>query len=152
MDYAATKFESKTERSPSGCWIWAQSLGTAGYGQVSYQGKLIGAHRAAWMIYRGSIPSGLFVCHKCDVKTCVNPDHLFLGSPLSNMQDMIAKKRDRSGRMVQGTKIAKLSTEQVRDIRRSPLSFAQLAKAYGVSRGCIQAVKQRRSWKHADAT
>ena len=80
----------------SGCWLWLLSL-CNGYGRIydlqNKRGAL--AHRLSWEIHRGAIPSGLWVLHKCDVRSCVNPDHLFLGTGLDNMTDMIAKGRQR---------------------------------------------------------
>jgi len=67
--------------------------GREGYGQISSAGVQVYAHRLSYAAYRGPIPVGLFVCHKCDVRTCVNPDHLFLGSAEDNAQD-----RERKGR------------------------------------------------------
>lgn len=80
----------------SGCWIWAGSKkGGSGYGRVSHEGRYIGAHRGSYMAYVGEIPEGLLVLHKCDVKLCVNPSHLFVGTHSDNMQDMLRKGRGR---------------------------------------------------------
>src|SRR5712664_2411772 len=91
----AEKIEEKLMPEPnSGCWLWLGSVRTsAGYGCLPVNGRSEGAHRASWMAFRGPIPAGQFVCHRCDVKTCVNPDHLFLDSHAGNMADMKAKGR-----------------------------------------------------------
>lgn len=78
----------------SGCWLWPGDT-LKGYGRVSYIGTRQAAHRVSWLIHRGLIPEGLFVCHKCDVKLCVNPDHLFLGTQVDNMQDWTKKGKNR---------------------------------------------------------
>ena len=78
------------------CWEWTGSFGTTGYGQVKIDpGKVrpIGSHRAAWRLYRGDIPDGMFVCHHCDNRKCVRPSHLFLGDQKANIQDMLSKNR-----------------------------------------------------------
>jgi hypothetical protein len=143
------RFESFIERIPiAGCWLWTGSLSGSGYGQFIFNGSLMGAHRASWIIVNGAIPSGMFICHYCDVKTCVNPAHLFAGSPLLNMQDMMEKGRDLLGRRKQGDKIKRLSDEEARYVIASTLSHAQLGKKFGVHRGTIQQIKARRTYKH----
>ena len=74
-----------------GCWLWKGKPGSGGYGSWKH-GQ---AHRASWEFYRGPIPAGLQVCHRCDVPLCVNPDHLFIGTQSDNIQDMYAKGRGR---------------------------------------------------------
>ena len=84
----------------SGCWLWMSSMLSPryeyGYIVVGHDTKLL-AHRAAWMVFRGPIPKGQQVLHKCDVPSCINPDHLFLGTQRDNLTDMTAKGRRVNG-------------------------------------------------------
>ena len=75
----------------TGCVLWMASRNPCGYGQVRWHGRLWLTHRAAWMARHGSIPPGLCVLHRCDVRPCHNPEHLFLGTQKDNMADMAAK-------------------------------------------------------------
>lgn len=101
---AADRFNSKVDRSAGsdGCWMWtAVRDPKSGYGKF-YIGarRFTGAHRASYSIHNGPIPEGMFVLHRCDTPSCVNPAHLFLGTHLDNMADMIAKGRGTAGRRV----------------------------------------------------
>lgn len=89
------RFWGKVERqSADVCWIWRGTLVRGGYGQFSVRpGQRCAAHRFAWELSNGAIPDGLFACHRCDNPPCVNPAHLFLGTPKDNMQDKVAKGR-----------------------------------------------------------
>lgn len=80
-------------RKTEGCWFWTAGRISSGYG---IDGNEL-AHRRAWILTGGPIPAGLFVCHTCDVKTCVRPSHLFLGTNSDNLQDSIQKGRFRTG-------------------------------------------------------
>lgn len=86
------RFFDKVDKTED-CWNWTASSRGQGYGAFKINGKVIDAHRVSWTIHFGEIPNGLFVCHKCDNKKCVNPDHLFLGTQKDNMNDCLQKGR-----------------------------------------------------------
>ena len=124
--------EPRIERIPeSGCWIWKNSL-NHGYGQATINGKKgVKVHRLSWIIYNNQeIPSYLFVCHKCDVRSCVNPEHLFIGSAAENNHDSINKGRRRGP-------IGKISKE-IRDLIKKEyevggILMKELSKKYNCS-------------------
>lgn len=91
------------EVDANGCWLRNTGRATGGYTKLKLPGSRVGAsaHRVSYELFKGPIPDGLLVCHKCDVRNCINPDHLFVGTYLDNMRDCVAKGRfargDRSG-------------------------------------------------------
>ncbi len=90
---AIKRFEAKIFKSDNECWEWSGHKCITGYGQFSLIGKPVSSHRASWLLYKGKIPDGICVLHKCDNRKCVNPDHLFLGTNLDNILDSMNKNR-----------------------------------------------------------
>ena len=137
---------SKVRVDENGCWRWQAAIHRTGYGHFKLDGRMLQAHRAAYVLLVGEIPEGTFVCHRCDVRDCVNPDHLFIGSHLDNMRDMTFKgrqaSRGRHGR-------AKLTSAQVEEIRRSTEPQCDLARRFGVCPATISYAKTGRNWSDA---
>jgi hypothetical protein len=92
-DSPAIRFWSKVIQGPE-CWTWRGSVSETGYGSFQYRNRKMGAHRAAYLMHVGEIPTGMIVCHRCDNPSCVRPDHLFVGTHKDNTRDMMAKNRD----------------------------------------------------------
>jgi hypothetical protein len=164
VDYTSkdvARFWAKVDKSGD-CWLWTASADTAGYGQINISGKMVMAHRFAYLIMYGD-PGALFCCHKCDTPLCVNPHHLFLGTNAQNMADMVAKGRSAKGdastsrlypelrQRGEAHPKSKLTTAQVVEIRKllaDNMSERKIAAKMGVTRGSITAIKHGISWKH----
>lgn len=137
----------------SGCHEWTGDTFPDGYARIWMQDfprpKGRRAHRIVWEMVNGPIPAGMMVCHKCDNKRCVNPDHLFLGTALDNARD-----REKKGRQLhpegEENHQSKLSARDVRDIRwevsQRGTSYAELAARYGVSTSAIGRCVRGKTW------
>lgn len=136
----------KNVKQTSTCWLWIGGK-RRGYGALRIKGKQEAAHRISYRLFKGAIPENLLVLHHCDVPDCVNPGHLFLGTPLDNIRDMFSKKRDRH---VKGEESGnhKLTNEQVIEICNASVPHADLALKFGVHRSTISLIKSKQHWKH----
>lgn len=130
----------------SGCWLWLGHLNPYGYGRLGRNRIERQAHRLSFLAHIGPIPDELKVLHKCDIPSCVNPDHLFLGTDEDNMQDMVTKGRNvnPSG---EDHPMAKLNYKDIQKIRENKIStISAIADHFGVSRRAIRFVKTGETW------
>lgn len=141
------RFAEKHRLSENGCWEWTATKDAAGYGHFGIASSVsANAHRVSYELHVGPIPEGIMVCHRCDNPSCVNPQHLFLGTGQDNMMD-----RQSKGRTARGERNGKsvITAEIARYIRRSSRSERAIASELGVSRGTVNAVRSRRTWKES---
>src|SRR5215204_165330 len=113
----------------SGCWLWCGYVDELGYGRVKSRPVSIRMHRWVYEHFIGEIPKGKYVLHRCDVRSCVNTDHLFLGTHLDNIKDAVSKGRQAKGERISS---AKLTEQQVLAIRTSKETQSSLAEKYGI--------------------
>lgn len=149
-------FWGNVQKGPStGCWNWTAGRDKDGYGRFWWREKTRGAHRISYEMAFGLFPDDLHVCHRCDNPSCVNPEHLFLGTTQDNVADM-DKKRRRGKNGLSGERIAahKLTKKQVAEIRSRYRwrgiggdDSVSLAKEFGVSSTQIRAIVKRIWWK-----
>lgn len=156
---AKERFEaSYVPVTESGCWLWIASPTNKGYGRIKSNGKTYSAHRFSWMEKHGEIPNGMYVCHKCDTPSCVNPDHLFIGSCMDNVIDMVVKNRNSKGlrhsesikkrNVGESNHKSVLTTENVISIRLDKRPQRAIAREYQVSQCLVSNIKLNKTWSH----
>lgn len=146
------RIANKTQKDITGCLLFKGVLDAFGYGRIWANGKWNRVHRIVWTLVNGPIPPGKHVLHTCDVRNCINPKHLFLGTHKDNMQDAAIKGRlsNRPTKCGENHGCHKLTDKEVRAIRKDKRLQTIIAKEYGVTFQCISKIKNRRTWKHLD--
>lgn len=142
---------ARAKQIENGCLLWFRAIDSMGYGLTYIDGKLMKAHRAAWLYHHGEIPTGKCVCHRCDVRACVNPAHLFLGTHGENMADMQAKGRSVRlvGERVGTSKLRAADIPIIRQMRANGESLASIARKYRVSKHPIYSIVHNKTWRDA---
>jgi len=157
------RLERKISRLPDspGCWLWTGVVNQYGYGCIGMstgarararRWRPALAHRVAYAQYKGPIPADMGVLHRCDTRSCVNPEHLFLGTNADNTADMISKGRARfscggtSGENHWNAKLTQVQVDEIRVRLRGGEARVALARAYGVSYYAIRNIEQSKRW------
>lgn len=134
--YLVDDFWSKVDiKGSNDCWLWKLKAGSRGYGKLTLDKKTYAAHRLSYELYYGvKIAIATCVCHTCDVKMCVNPNHLFLGSNRDNQKDKVNKNRQARGSNHGRFKLTTSVIEQILDeYACTDISQTDLAKKHGLS-------------------
>ncbi len=152
------KFWEKVDiKRDNDCWVWMASINRKGYGNFyistgNSEERHTLAHRFSWEDSYGLIPDGMYVCHKCDNPSCVNPSHLFLGTNQDNMDDM--KRKGRSPRMKGSThpesKLTESKVQEIKEIRKTGKPYNKIAALYGVDTSLIFRICKGKSWRHTN--
>jgi hypothetical protein len=164
----------RVSRAESGCWEWQGRLGSSGYGSCCFvvRGKNFAAHRAAFLLFCGPLLKGLEVCHHCDNRRCVRPDHLFQGTRTDNMRDCSSKGRHWMQKTPHLSTLSRLSPEQkwsrgrgerngnakvtaeiVRQIRQMAAdgkTSHEIARVTGLHNGHVRAIVRKKWWTHVE--
>lgn len=153
MSSTADRFWSKVDKTKGegSCWVWLASKDKDGYGWFTIRSpgsdrKTFAAHRIAWVLTSGQIPEGLCVLHTCDNSSCVNPQHLFLGTHFENHRDKVRKSRQARGKIHGRTKLTEDDVRSIRRLKSVGWLPHELGEAYGVSEAAVRLIVSRQNW------
>jgi hypothetical protein len=149
-DGAVERFWSHVVKS-DGCWNWTAAKRGSGYGCIKVARRLISSHRFSYVLHFGDIPVGKIVCHKCDNRMCVRPDHLFVDTPKKNAHDMCAKGRHArtNGEGIANSKLTATQVERIFLLRRDDrITVRELAELFGVGTNAINRIVYGNGWRH----
>ncbi len=147
----------KKVKKTSGCWLWTGATGPQGYGHLSFDGRITKAHRISWMLANGPIPGrasrgqgdhATCVLHRCDVRNCVRPSHLFIGTQADNLADMTAKGRRIQGETHPNAKLTDADVRHLRDMRARGVLLKDIAREFGVCRQTAGDVAAGNLYRH----
>lgn len=144
------KVESREEffwrniKKTDSCWLFMGCKNNQGYGRMSIKCKNMAAHRFSWNVHFGTIPINMFVLHKCDIRNCVNPEHLFLGTHEDNMKDMAHK-----GRQIPGNrKLELLEIKSIKNLIKSGERNYVIAKKFNMDASTISNIRHGKHWSN----
>ena len=147
----AARFWPKVERRGDGeCWSWLATLNHSGYGMIRNGAAMALAHRVAWVMEHGEVPDDLHVLHDCDTRRCVNVAHLRLGTNADNVRDKVERGRSsfpQPKKRGERHPMAKLTADQVDEIRQSTEVGRRLAEQFGVSPATICNIRKGKVWR-----
>lgn len=144
-----SRFWAKVAKTDD-CWLWQGTTASDGYGVFGIKGRYLKAHRMSYALAYGPIPDGLLVCHRCDVRACVRPDHLFLGTNDDNSKDMVAKGRSPRGEQVTIAALTEPTVREARALYQQGFQCSVLARKYHVNWSTMYRALTRQYWKHVE--
>ena len=140
------KFMKKFTVTALGCWDWSGRIPSNGYGTIHFKGKTYRAHRVSMMVMRNEDPGELYVCHKCDNKKCVNPDHLFLGTSSENLMDASRKGRIAFGSRSGNSKLSEKDIVAIFEMEKSGKNAREISEMFPVSQSQICRILTNKTW------
>lgn len=156
FEHAVEKMLGNMTKLKNGCWVYRCKPASNGYSRlVIHRGGDDGAettyrwlcHRLSYEHFKGPIPEGMLVCHKCDNRRCCNPDHLFLGSYADNLGDMARKDRSLFGERANNVKLTEKQVEEAYRLRNKGLTYREIGERFGVTYGCIHMICAGHNWQ-----
>ena len=150
------RIKEKSKKRSNGCIEWTGTCYPAGYGNVYFINKSWEVHRLVWLLYRGEIPQlkkshhGYCICHKCDNRKCINPDHLFLGTQLDNVADMDIKGRRVSlpGKLNPNARLNENDIKAIRELSKQGFSQRAIARKFSITHAHVGGIVRRTAWKN----
>lgn len=147
-----SRFKSRSDESPSGCLMWTGNLDYKGYGAISFNGKMLKAHRVAFFIEHGRWPKPCAL-HTCDTPACIRPSHIFEGTPAENSADMVRKGRVNIEPRTIGTanpssKVTPQAVRAIRALYSIGLPTKSISAKFGISTSQVRNIGSRRHWSH----
>lgn len=143
------RFMDKVFHSPDGCWYWLGKSQTRGYGVITYMNNFYSAHRVSYQMFNGPVENGLFVCHSCDNRLCVNPNHLWLGTCADNSADMVKKGRsvNQAGTRNPNNKLTLEQCKQIKSLKGKH-TCKEIANMFKVSETQVGRISNNRHWSN----
>jgi hypothetical protein len=151
------RFWAKVDKvsDPNGCWLWTGAISSSGYGSYGAPQGTVSTHRYAYALTYGPIDSKLLVCHRCDVKLCVNPSHLFLGTHADNALDYfdkgfirISKPRKQNGEANSNSRLTHTQVLAIRALCDAGIQQKDVARQFGIDPSNVSNIVSRKTWKH----
>lgn len=149
------RFWEKVDRKSSDeCWNWLGGIHMNGYGGFNDGTKSMKAHRFSWILFYGEIPEGKLICHKCDNRKCVNPNHLFLGTQKDNIQDRIRKGRSKYavGERHGNHKLTKETVLKIKQLLKQGRTQTEIAHIFNIDHRQIHCIEHKKTWGWLDET
>lgn len=144
----AAKFLANVVKNESGCWVWSGRPNSSGYGRFTFNKAADTAHRWAYRLFKGEDPGALYVCHSCDNKMCVNPEHLWLGTLQDNIRDMVKKGRQAKGARRHNARLDDVRARAVKELHKIGVPQNEIAAFFGIHKATINDVATGKTWRH----